>query len=283
MRYLLIAIMTILVAPLQANIPEDHTWELVWSDEFNGEGAPDSTIWNFEEGFVRNEEAQWYQASNAYQKDGLLIIEARKEYFNNPTYNPNSTRWGEKREFIEYSSASLNTRGKKDFLFGRLEVSARIPTSGGAWPAIWTLGSCYEWPSCGEVDLMEYYRINGVPYILANAAWGNDNRWDAVWNSKKISFSHFTDKDPGWALRYHLWRMDWNEDSIQLFLDEELLNEIPLKATKNGSMGEGKNPFLTPQYILLNLALGGFNGGAIDDATLPMRYEIDFVRIYKKR
>ena len=140
-----------------------------------------------------------------------------------------------------------------------------------------------EWPSCGEIDLMEYYRIDGVPHILANAAWGNDKRWDAVWNSKKIPFSHFTDKDPDWALKYHLWRMDWNEERIQFFLDGELLNEIPLSTTLNGSIGKGSNPFLSPQYILLDLALGGIHGGPIDDEALPIRYEVDFVRIYKRR
>ncbi|MBQ9215922.1 MAG: glycoside hydrolase family 16 protein [Prevotella sp.] len=283
MRRLLFVIMILSVLTVQAGMTDDDNWELVWSDEFNGEGAPDSTIWNFEEGFQRNEEAQWYQTPNAFLRDGLLVIEARKEHRYNPIYHPSSTRWNEKREFIEYSSACLNTSGKKEFLFGRLEVSARIPVSGGAWPAIWTLGSNMEWPSCGEIDLMEYYRIDGVPHILANAAWGNDKRWDAVWNSKKIPFSHFTDKDPDWALKYHLWRMDWNEERIQFFLDGELLNEIPLSTTLNGSIGKGSNPFLSPQYILLDLALGGIHGGPIDDEALPIRYEVDFVRIYKRR
>ena len=268
--------------PLVLELETEENWQLVWSDEFNGSGAPDSTIWNFEEGFVRNHEDQWYQKANAYEKDGLLVIEGRKEHHPNPTYDPQSSHWGKKREFIDYSSACLNTRGKQEFLFGRMEVRAKIPTAGGAWPAIWTLGSNMEWPSCGEIDIMEYYRIKGIPHILANACWGNDNRWDAVWNSQKIPFKHFTDKDPDWANKFHLWRMDWNEDQIQILLDGELLNEIQLKTTKNGHIGKGTNPFLSPHYILLNLALGGDNGGIIDDKSLPIRYEIDYVRIYKK-
>ena len=254
---------------------------LVWSDEFNGEGTPDSSVWNFEEGFVRNHEAQWYQAANAWQQDGCLVIEARREHRNNPTFDPTSSHWGKKREFIDYTSACLTTAGKKSFLYGRLEVRAKIPTAAGAWPAIWTLGNDMEWPSCGEVDIMEYYRIGGVPHILANAAWGNDQRFNAVWNSQKIPFAHFIEKDQGWADQFHIWRMDWDEEYIHIYLDDELLNDIPLSTTVNGSIGHGENPFRKPHYILLNLALGGQNGGPINDMALPMRYEIDYVRIYQ--
>lgn len=256
-------------------------WRLVWSDEFDGMGRPDATTWNFERGFVRNHEAQWYQEENAWQEDGLLIIEARKEQKPNPTYRKNGRYWGQHREQIEYTSACLTTMGKREFLYGRLEVSARIPTSGGAWPAIWTLGSGMEWPSCGEVDLMEYYPINGKPHILANVAWGDDEHFHAVWNSRKVPFTHFTSRDAAWAQQFHTWRMDWDEESIRLYLDNELLNEVPLSTTVNGIVGHYTNPFTQPQYILLNLALGGDNGGPIDDVALPMRYEIDYVRIYE--
>ena len=265
-----------LTLPLSA-----QDWELVWSDEFNRDGRPDSTVWNYEEGFVRNHEAQWYQADNAWQTDGLLVIEARREHRPNPTFKKGSRQWGRQREYIDYTSACLTTMGKYEFCYGRMEVSARIPTAGGAWPAIWTLGRGMEWPSCGEIDQMEFYRINGVPHILANVAWGNDQHHSAVWNSRKVPFSHFTHRDPEWALRFHVWRMDWDETSIRLYLDDELLNEVPLSATVNGSVGRGTNPFTRPQYILLNLALGGDNGGPIDDEALPMRYEIDYVRIYR--
>jgi beta-glucanase (GH16 family) len=264
-----ITLMSIMLATLIASAQShgDEGWTLVWSDEFNGVGAPDSTVWSFEEGFKRNEEAQWYQTANAWQADGCLIIEARQEHRTNPT--------------IDYTSACVTTAGKKAFLYGRLEVRAKIPTSGGAWPAIWTLGSGVEWPSCGEIDLMEYYRINGIPHILANAAWGNDQPYQAVWNSRKIPFSHFTEREPDWANRFHIWRMDWNETDIRIYLDDELLNDIPLSTTVNGSIGKGQNPFTKPQYILLNLALGGIHGGSIDDTALPMRFEIDYVRIYQ--
>lgn len=260
---------------------QEKEWLLVWSDEFNRDGRPDTAVWNFEHGFVRNEETQWYQAENAWQENGLLIIEARKEQRDNPTYRPNGRYWGQQRPTIDYTSACLTTAGKKSFLYGRLEVCARIPTASGAWPAIWTLGSGMEWPSCGEIDVMEYYHTNGVPYIFANAAWGNDQRYHAVWNSKKIRFAHFIDKNNDWANQFHVWRMDWDEVSIRIYLDDELLNNIPLSTTINGSIGRNENPFRKPQYILLNLALGGMNGGSIDDTALPMRYEIDYVRIYQ--
>ena len=129
---------------------------------------------------------------------------------------------------------------------------------------------------------MEYYRINGVPHILANAAWGNDQRYHAAWNSRKIPFAHFIEGNEGWADLFHVWRMDWDEEHIRIYLDDELLNDIPLSTTVNGSIGRGENPFRKPQYILLNLAIGGQNGGPIDDTALPMRYEIDYVRIYQR-
>ena len=152
----------------------------------------------------------------------------------------------------------------------------------GAWPAIWTLGSSAEWPLCGEIDILEYYQIKGAPHILANAAWGTDERYVAKWNSKAIPFTHFTDKDPAWADKFHIWRMDWDETAIKIYLDDELLNEILLSETVNGTIGKGTNPFRMPQYLLLNLALGGINGGEIDDKGIPMRYEIDYVRVYQK-
>lgn len=257
-------------------------WKLVWNDEFDGNGAVDTTRWSFERGMVRNEEAQFYTDRNARRENGRLVIEARRERVDNPRYKKGSARWNEARR-ANYTSSSLHTCGKFDFLYGRLEVRAKIPTGGGAWPAIWTLGQGMEWPSCGEIDLMEYYRIKGVPHILANAAWGTEKPYEARWNSAQIPFSHFTGRDPDWADRFHVWRMDWDERSIRFFLDDELLNEVPMTQTVNGSLGENINPFTRPQYILLNLAVGGIHGGEIDPKAFPMRYEIDHVRVYQKK
>ena len=262
-----------------------NDWKLVWSDEFNTDGLLDSKVWNYEEGFKRNHETQWYQKANAYCKDGNLVIEARKEKKprRNPGFRKNSSRWPENIEKIQYTSASVNTAEKKEFLYGRVEVRAKIPTAGGAWPAIWLLGRGMDWPSNGEIDMMEYYRKQGVPHILANACWGTDKPWTAKWNSRAIPFTHFTDRDAQWADKFHVWRMDWDEQSIRLYLDDELLNEIRQDEAVNGKLGNGEQPFKKPQYLLLNLALGGDNGGEIDDSALPMKYFIDYVRVYQKK
>ena len=260
------------------------SWKLIWSDEFNIDGPYNSGVWTPEKGFVRNHEDQWYQGENAFCQNGCLVIEARREKRENPMYTSmaNSNDWRRNRKYIEYTSASLTTRRSFSFTYGRMEVRARIPTAGGAWPAIWLLGNDMEWPSCGEIDVMEYYRINGVPHILANACWGSDRRYQAVWNSKRIPYAHFTDGDSHWAEKFHVWRMEWTPQTISIFLDDELLNEIPLSETVNGTLGNGRNPFHAPQYILLNLAIGGDNGGEIDDSSMPMRYEIDYVRVYQR-
>ncbi len=263
---------------------QDTEWRLVWSEEFNTDGRPDTTVWNYETGFVRNKEDQWYQDGNAVCRDGKLVIEARKVEEGtqkNPGYTPGSDDWRSNREYIRYTSSSINTAGKFEFLYGRMEVRARIPISSGAWPAIWLKGRGMPWPSCGEIDVMEYYRIDGIPHILANACWGTDQKWVAKWRSRAVPFTHFTDRDPQWADKFHIWRMDWDETSIRLYLDDELLNEIPLSETVNGSVGEGINPFKRPQFILLNLALSDVRSGEIDDSAFPVVYEVDYVRVYQ--
>lgn len=262
---------------------EYEGWNLIWNDEFNYERQPDTTIWNYETGFARNEEDQWYQKDNAICKEGILTISGELEHRLNPQYIAGSNNWRTNRKYIRYTSSSINTRGTKEFLYGRLEVRAKIPTAKGAWPAIWTLGVDMEWPSSGEIDIMEYYQINKEPHILANAAWGTEQPYNAKWNTKAIPFKNFIHTNPNWNDKFHIWRMDWDEKVIRLYLDDELLNETFLKDTQNGSLGEFKNPFMQPHYVLLNLAIGGTNGGKIDDSAFPMKYQIDYVRIYQKQ
>jgi beta-glucanase (GH16 family) len=263
--------------------PSGDLGVLVWSDEFDYEGKPNPEFWSYEQGFTRNEEFQWYQPDNANMHNGILTIEGKKEQILNPNYVQDSKDWRKNRRFAEYSAASIKTVGKKEFQYGRFEVRAKIPTASGSWPAIWTLGKNYPWPSNGEIDIMEYYPIKGVPHILANTAWGTDKPGNAQWNSQTVPFTHFTDKDPDWADKFHIWRMDWNEEAIRLYLDDELLNETLLQDTQNGSLGNYTNPFKQPHYLLLNLAIGGQNGGTPDDAAFPLKYEIDYVRVYQKK
>lgn len=269
--------------PAYVSVANNKDWKLIWNDEFDGSGPLNTERWKAEHGFVRNEEYQWYQQENAYRQNGLMVLEGRLDSIPNPRYREGSRNWTQNRPYAQYSSASINTRGTFSFLYGRMEVRARIPAVIGSWPAIWTLGDKGEWPSNGEIDIMEYYHVQGKPHILANAAWGNDQRYQAVWNSKRVPYQHFTEKDPYWNEKFHLWAMDWTEDYIRIYLDGELLNDIDLKQTVNGNIGNHQNPFHAPQYILLDLAIGGTNGGQPSHEAFPMRYEIDYVRVYQKK
>lgn len=258
-------------------------YRLVWNDEFNQNGAPNPKVWSHEKGFERNNELQWYQPENAYIENGVLKIVSKKEQVKNPAYDKNSSEWRKNREYAEYTSSSIKTIGKKEFLYGRFEIRAKIPAVKGSWPAIWTLGKSMEWPSNGEIDIMEFYQIDNQPHILANAAWGTDKRYNAKWNTQTYPFRDFLRKDPNWADKFHIWRMDWDEEAIRIYLDDVLLNETLLENTTNGSLGKYKNPFKQPHYILLNLAIGGVNGGDPTNTIFPLTYEIDYVRVYQKK
>lgn len=262
-----------------------HDYRLVWSDEFDTDGSP-SHEWSFERGFVRNEELQWYQPQNASVEDGCLVIEGRREHRPNPDYMAGSRDWRRNREYIEYTSSSLTTRLSQQFMYGRVEVRAKIPVASGSWPAIWLLGNKWEWPMNGEIDMMEYYLKNGKPSILANACWGSDRLWKAVWDESVTPLTHFTERDSAWTDKFHVWMMDWDRHFIRLYLDDELLNEIDLSQTRNGGYGGNtENPFVNDVpgfkfYLLLNLAIGS-NGGKPDDSRFPLRYYIDYVRVYQ--
>jgi len=250
-------------------------YRLVWSDEFDKDGPPDPKNWTFERGFVRNEEAQWYQPENAHCENGLLIIEARKERVKNPNYYPGSPRWQWNREFAEYTSASVTTRRLHEWTYGRFEMRGRIDTRDGLWPAWWMVGSSGRWPAGGEIDMMEYYR--GM--LKANVAWaGTQRRGGATWNSAVKQVAQFA---ADWASSFHVWRMDWDETKIDLFVDDTLLNHQDLTKTIN-SDSQGTNPFHSPQYMILNLAIGGTEGGDPSKTEFPARFEVDYVRVYQK-
>ncbi len=280
--FLLLSLFMSTAGAQEASKDSEQSWKLIWHDEFDGNGSVDEQSWNYERGFVRNHEYQWYQPQNAYKLDGILVLEGRLDSIPNPRYQEGSGNWQRNRPFARYSSASINTRGKFSFKYGHMEVRARIPAVMGSWPAIWTLGNEMEWPSNGEIDVMEYYHVNGIPHILANAAWGSDRRYNALWNSKRIPYAHFLEKDPYWSEKFHIWVMDWDENHIAIYLDGELLNNIDTSNTINGLPGKHANPFQQPHYILLNLAIGGDNGGEPQIDAFPMRYEIDYVRVFQE-
>ena len=248
---------------------------LVWSDEFDGTGELDPALWGYETGFVRNEELQWYQEDNAVREDGFLVIEGRTEDRPNPDYIPGSSSWKTNRETIEYTASSITTEDRFEWQYGHLVVRAKVTNFMGTWPAIWTLGTECEWPSNGEVDVMENYGGN----ILANFAWGTDTRWSPNWDS-----SHWPVEDmgEGWVDAFHIWELDWTEDAMTILLDGTILNTVDLNDTVNGSAAcAGQNPFRQPHYLLLNLALGGSAGGSVDELSFPTRYVVDYVRWYQ--
>ena len=267
--------------PLAAE-DNDGDYQLVWYDEFDIDGSPSSLNWNFEEGFVRNREAQWYQPQNAYCRNGVLTLTARKEVRPNPNFNTKSREWHKLRPEINYTSASITTKDKREFLYGRIIVRARIPATPGSWPSIRLLGKKYSWPSCGEIDMMEFNEYHGVRSILANVCWGGHED-TSEWDTSAYPFYKFTAADSLWATKFHIWRMDWDHQSIKLYVDNVLLNETSLMQTFNSpsSAGADDNPFDTPMHIVLNLAMGS-SGGDIDEETLPVNFDIDYVKVFQK-
>ena len=250
------------------------SYTLIWSDEFNINGAVDTSKWKLEHGFMRNKEDQWYQKENASCKSGNLVIVGKKEHKNNPNYIAGSNNWKTSRQFIEYTAASLVMKKEHAFMYGKVEVRAKIDAQTGLWPAIWTLGVEGEWPSNGEVDIMEYYNDK----IHANFATANAARYNAKWDAATKTITELGGNK--WANEYHIWTLDWDENSMKISIDGVLLNDIDL--TKSFNKSDGKNPFRQPHYILLNLAMGGMNGGSLENTVLPSKYYVDYVRVYQK-
>ena len=248
-------------------------WKMTWSDEFDYTGLPDSKKWDYEEGFVRNNESQYYtraRLENARVENGVLVIEGRKEQFKNAKYKAGSDKWGEQSEDASYTSASLVTLGKACWTRGRIEVRAKLPQGKGVWPAIWTLGMPgpgVKWPDCGEIDIMEFLgREPGRMYgTLHYAVAGKHCQIQGVYEAKDLQET------------FHLYAIEWFDDRIDFFVDTIKYRTIALDDAGKG----GENPFRKPHYLLINLALGGSWGGTIDDSVLPQKYLIDYVRVYE--
>lgn len=249
-------------------------YKLIWADEFDVDGAPNPANWTYEKGFVRNHELQYYQPENARCEKGMLIIEAKKEDKPNPAFIADNKDWRKSRATINYTSSCLLSRGLQTWQYGRFEIRAKINISAGLWPAWWTLGVDKGWPGNGEIDIMEYYRGK----LLANiACLGADRK--AEWFSN--TFPADSLGGTKWADQFHVWRMDWDEQAIALYLDDRLLNSVTLDKLINKD-GSGFNPFKQPHYMLLNLAIGGDNGGDPSRTVFPNRFEVDWVRVYQK-
>jgi beta-glucanase (GH16 family) len=255
-------------------------WKLVWSDEFDKPGLPDPAKWNYEEGFIRNNEAQYYtrgRAENARVENGMLLIEARKEQFQNPSYHPAAATGSYKRSkpFADYTSASLTTRAKASWTFGRIEVRAKLPYGRGTWPAIWMLGTNFSqagWPACGEIDIMEF--IGFDPGIVhANVHTRKYNHLQKNGKGSQIAV-------PDASQAFHVYALEWDSHNLNFFLDDKKYFTYA-----NEGSGEDSWPFDADQYLILNLAIGGGWGGAkgIDETCFPQKYYIDYVRVYQRK
>lgn len=241
--------------------PHPPARKLVWSDEFNRNGLPDSTKWNYETGGDGwgNHEAEYYTArrpGNARVENGMLIIEARKE------------KWGNR----EYTSARLVTKGKGDWKYGRIEVRAKLPGGRGTWPAIWTLGSAtpLKWPDDGEIDIMEHVGFDlGIIHGTIHC-----KKYNHVLGTQKSAVIPVKDCMDA----FHVYAMEWNAESLSIFVDNDKYFTF-----RNEHSGYAAWPFDGPLYLLLNIAIGGDWGGqkGIDDAIFPQQMLVDYVRVYQ--
>jgi beta-glucanase (GH16 family) len=254
-------------------------WKLVWQDEFDEPGLPSSVRWGYETGFVRNGEKQFYtkaRKENVRIEDGRLIIEARKEPWptGRPTEKVSRKRAGGREGHADYTSASLTTQGKAAWTYGRIEVRARLPKGRGTWPAIWMLGTnigAVGWPACGEIDIMEFVGYDpGV--VHANVHTKKYNHMLKTGRGASL-------KLPDASEAFHVYAVEWSRERMDFSVDGKTFFRC-----KNDGQGPDAWPFDADQYLILNLAVGGGWGGqkGIDDAIFPVRYEIDYVRVYQK-
>lgn len=239
-------------------------WDLVWSDEFDEDGAPDQSKWTYDVGNWGwgNNEPQYYtddRRENARVEDGNLIIEARKNDMGQ-----------------EWTSARLTTRGKVSFLYGKIEFRAKAPSKDGTWAAGWLLGDAYRdelsWPYCGEIDVLECVgsEINDETGTGINHASCHTRTYYFKEGTHITAVKEVADM----TNTYHDYTIEWTPDGIKAFLDGEHYYTYD----KTGDALEW--PFSQPQNLILNLAMGGGMGGAIDPSITSQQFIIDYVRVY---
>jgi beta-glucanase (GH16 family) len=249
MKYVIILILLISFSQIKA-----QDWNLVWSDEFNYAGLPDTTKWINEVGFLRNNELQYYtyrRLENSKVENGALLIIGKEELYNG----------------ADYTSASLTTDGKHSWKYGKIEARIKLPNGQGMWPAFWLLGQNIHqvgWPKCGEIDIMEHINNENMNHGTMH--------WDI---NGHVSYGGIVDCD---MQLYHIYSLEWDEQSISWLLDGNKYWEGNIKDSIN-STEEFHNPF----YIILNLAIGGSWPGSPDATTsFPDTMRVDYVRVYQK-
>lgn len=265
------AVVILLIALFGNGYCFSQRYKLVWHDEFDGKGLPDSTKWNYEVGDGcpancgwGNNQLQYYTEKrevNARLESGYLVIEARKEAFNG----------------AEYTSARLITRGKADWRYGRIEVRARLPYGRGTWPSIWMLPETFEvptrWPDDGEIDIMEHvgYQMDMVQ------ATAHSNGYNNMLGTQKMGYIQLTSVDK----RFHTFSIDWTPTKIEWFVDGKKYHKMVDDGTGSDGWPFNKNPF----YLILSLAVGGNWAGSqgIDESIWPQHLEVDYVRVYQRK
>ena len=238
-------------------------WELVWSDEFSGEGLPDANKWTTEVGYLRNQEKQYYtgnRTENVRIENGNLILECHKDNFKIPDAGN-----------ALYSSVSLTTQAHQEWQYGKFEVRAKMPQGNGVWASLWLMGASDSkgspWPACGEIDIAEH--VGKEPENIYGTVHFQDEG-----KHRKEAFL-FTEtniyKD------FHVYVTEWGPDRIEFYCDGKKYGTFSLINAGAGS----SNPFHHPFFLMISLALGGSWGGPIDDAMLPQRILVDYVRVYQ--
>lgn len=268
--------------PVLSQPPAPAGWKLVWSDEFNYTGHPDPAKWGYEEGYVRHLELQYYTVSrleNARVDGHNLLIELRKE--TPESFLPTSIN----DAWHRYTSASINTRNTASWTYGRFEIRAKMPRGKGTWPAIWFV-SPIRTPSIPGPPLPrrpDGSEIEGVPSdessqgeIDLMEAWGSHPNQIAV----HIHGTQGPTPDTTVAVddiygTFHVYALEWYPDHMDFFLDGRNI----MTYRKDPAAGWA---FDHPMYLIMNVACGGPDEPAPDDAALPQFMTVDYVRVYQR-
>jgi beta-glucanase (GH16 family) len=239
------------IKPVQDPIA-DYT-NLIWSDEFNTDGAPDGSKWGYDlgAGGWGNGELQNYTntSNNVVVQGGNLKITAKSQVLNGSNY----------------TSARLKSQNLFQFKYGKVEVRAKLPVGGGTWPAIWMLGSnisTVTWPTCGEIDIMEHK--GNFPNVIYGTLHYPGN-FAGTANSNNATF-------PGVSSSFKVYKVLWTPNSIKFYVDNVLFHSV---------INTPSLPFNNNFFLLLNVAMGGTFGGAVDPAFSQSAMEVDYVRVYQ--